>query len=598
MTARSAGEIAGGDFPPHVLREYSLLADGERGALVGPRGDIAWLCAPRWHDDAVFSTLVGGAGTYAVTPRQRFVWGGSYIPGSLVWRDRWTTKTGCLECHEALARPADQHRLVLLRRIIPVHEDAEVRVVLDLRAGFGSHRARRVHRDDAGRWTGRTGDLYFRWSGAARAHLDDSGVLTMDLTVPGEHHDLVLEVSDRSLPDPVDAGALWQETLHDWEMRVPALAATIAPRDARHAVAVMHGLTSADGGMVAAATLGLPERAEQGRSYDYRYAWVRDQCYAGVAAATAGVDALLDSAVRFVTARLLEDGPRLRPAYLVDGGRVPDQRRLGLSGYPGGRDVVGNHANRQWQLDSVGEVLQLLAAAAERDRLDDDGRRAVQLAVEVVADRWEEPDAGIWELADEWWTHSRLACVAGLRRVAGASDGPLVGRAAGLADRLLAETSRRCLRRDGAWQRAANLPEVDAALVLPPVRGALPADDPRTRTTLAAVERELAEEHYAYRYAHGAQPLGDAEGAFAVCGFFMALAKHHQGAHVAAYRWFERNRAACGPPGLFSEEFDVQQRQLRGNLPQAFVHALLLECTATLHESPALDAAERPATVR
>ena len=46
---------------------------------------------------------------------------------------------------------------------------------------------------------------------------------------------------------------------------------------------------------------------------------------------------------------------------------------------------------------------------------------------------------------------------------------------------------------------------------------------------------------------------------------------------MAALRWFERNRAACGPPGLFSEEYDVAQRQLRGNLPQAFVHALLLE---------------------
>ena len=58
----------------------------------------------------------------------------------------------------------------------------------------------------------------------------------------------------------------------------------------------------------------------------------------------------------------------------------------------------------------------------------------------------------------------------------------------------------------------------------------------------------------------------------------MALAYGQQGDHVSAARWFERNRAACGPPGLCSEEFDVRQRQLRGNLPQAFVHALLLEC--------------------
>ena len=55
-------------YPPHALRDYALIADGERGALVGPRGDIVWMCAPRWDSDAVFSSLIGGEGMYAVTP--------------------------------------------------------------------------------------------------------------------------------------------------------------------------------------------------------------------------------------------------------------------------------------------------------------------------------------------------------------------------------------------------------------------------------------------------------------------------------------------------------------------------------------------------
>ena len=63
-------------MPPHVLREYALLADGERGVLVGPRGELAWMCFPRWDSDAIFSTLIGGAGDYAVTPAARFGWGG------------------------------------------------------------------------------------------------------------------------------------------------------------------------------------------------------------------------------------------------------------------------------------------------------------------------------------------------------------------------------------------------------------------------------------------------------------------------------------------------------------------------------------------
>src|SRR5947208_14682396 len=96
------------ESPPHVLREYALLADGERGVLVGPRGDFAWMCFPRWHSDAVFSSLVGGRGTYAVAPEGRFVWGGYYEPGTLVWHSRWTVDSGAtVECQEALALPAD-----------------------------------------------------------------------------------------------------------------------------------------------------------------------------------------------------------------------------------------------------------------------------------------------------------------------------------------------------------------------------------------------------------------------------------------------------------------------------------------------------------
>ena len=93
---------------------------------------------------------------------------------------------------------------------------------------------------------------------------------------------------------------------------------------------------------------------------------------------------------------------------------------------------------------------------------------------------------------------------------------------------------------------------------------------------------DLVQDHYVYRFRHDRRPLGDAEGAFLLCGFVMALADHQQGHHVEAARWFERSRAACGPPGLYAEEFDVAQRQLRGNLPQAFVHALMLEAAATL----------------
>lgn len=337
--------------------------------------------------------------------------------------------------------------------------------------------------------------------------------------------------------------------------------------------------------MVAAATTSLPERAHTNQNYDYRYVWIRDQCYAGLAAAAVGATDLLDAAATFVTARLLDDGPHLKPAYTVSGGPVPDESTLDLPGYPGGNDKTGNWVNSQFQLDAFGDALQLLAAAARADRLPADGWRAIDLATAAVGARWTEADAGIWEVDNRNWTHSRLTCVAGLRAVARLSErvGGLTSDSV-LADTILADTARHGLDPTGYWRRSPELPGVDASLVLPAVRGALPADDPRTRETLAAVRDQLAVEQYVYRFRHDQRDLGDAEGAFLLCGFMMALAEHQQGNDWAAVRYFERNRSACGPAGLLSEEYDISQRQLRGNLPQAFVHALLLETAAILSD--------------
>jgi hypothetical protein len=572
---------------PHVLREYALIADGERGALVGPHGDVRWLCFPTWHSDAVFAQLIGGAGRYLVTPDETHVWGGHYEPGTLIWRSRWITVGGAVvECREALAMPASSGEAVILRRLTCLQGTARVSAALEVRSEYGRRPTAELRHLGGGRWAGRSGGVRWLWEGAVGARRAGGGELQARLTLrQGERHELTLTLSRRE-PRPADVAAAWRATEAAWRERVPDFARTCAPRDARLACAVLTGLTSASGAMVAAATTSLPERARTPRNYDYRYAWIRDQCYAGQALAAAAVHDLLDAQVGFVTDRLLADGPDLRPAYTVQGGQVPEERSLELPGYPGGDDVVGNRATDQFQLDAFGEALLLFAAAADRDRLDGDRWRGAEVAAQTIERRWTEPDAGVWELDAQAWTHSRLTCAAGLRALASrrAGGGP-TGRWSALADAIVARTASEALHPSGRWQRSDRDAGLDAALVIPAVRGALPGDDPRTRATLGAVTDELAVDGYVYRNRGAGMPLGSGEGAFLLCGFWLALACAQQGDLVSAVRWFERNRAACGSPGLYSEEFDVDQRQLRGNLPQAFCHALALECAARLADA-------------
>jgi GH15 family glucan-1,4-alpha-glucosidase len=263
-----------------------------------------------------------------------------------------------------------------------------------------------------------------------------------------------------------------------------------------------------------------------------------------------------------------------------------------VRGYPGGAAArTGNRVTGQFQLDAFGEVLQLLAAAARLGQAGPDTWRAARVAADAIGKRWAEPDAGVWELEPRRWAHSRLSCVAGLRAIAQAAgpgtgrnhggDGPEPGQWSDLADLILASVHD-SVHPSGRWQRAPGDPRADASLLLPVIRGAVPPDDPRARATIGEIAASLGDDGFIYRFRHDARPLDEAEGAFLLCGFWMALTALVAGDEVAAGRWFERNRAACGPAGIFTEEYDVHQHQLRGNLPQAFVHAALLESAVRL----------------
>jgi alpha,alpha-trehalase len=565
-----------------------LIADGERGALVSPSGDIVWMCMPSWDGDAVFCTLLGGEGTYAITPLGRCVWGGYYEVGSLIWRNRWTFSDGSiLECRDALAYPGEPQRAMLLRHLEVSKGKAKVRVTLDLCHAFGRERPKQVKRTDGGEWTASMKDLYMRWTGGSKADHGKGGLFMEVELSAGEQHDFLLELTtrrqdlDSAPPDPQEK---WSATSRSWELVLPSLDECVGRRDARHSYAVLRGLTNSRGGMVAAATTSLPERADSGRSYDYRYVWIRDQCWTGQAMSVVGPHDLLSDALRFVRERLLEDGSDLRPVYTPSGRKVRAERELKfLPGFPGGtKIVVGNRAGEQFQLDAFGEALLLFASAARQDVWDNETHRAAELAAQAIEHRWREKGAGVWETHPRHWTHSRLICAAGLRQMAQfIKPAQLAAHWMALAEAITAETAATAVHRTGYWQRAIEDDRLDAALLLTGLRGAVPPGDPRSLATFRAIDRHLVRDGYCYRFG-ATLPLHEGEGAFTVCGFWMSMMYLLLEDRINAARWFERTRAACGPPGLYAEEYDVVQRELRGNLPQAFVHGFMLECAARL----------------
>ncbi len=576
---------------PHELRDYALLADGQRGILADPDGDLAWMCFPTWSDPAVLATLLGSRGFYRIQPKGRYVPGGSYEDGTLIWRQRWVTDDGVVECRQALAYPGRPDRAVILRRVTALDSDARLCALLALAGDYGRRASEPWHFDTPGSaWETSVQGMYARWSGATDAapvEGADGPEIILDFHLGrGDTKDFVLELQRTPFraQDGPEADRLWRQTAMRWAESIPQCREIPAGRDVRQSFATLRGLTDTQGATVAAVTTALPERAEAGRNYDYRYGWIRDICYIGHAgAAVNGGDEVLDDAVRWVCARVLADGPCTTPAYKGDGSPVPEPVSLGLPGYPGGSDVVGNRVRNQFQLDLFGEVLLLLANAASQDHLDADGWEAAELAIRAIGERSDEKEHGIWEIGPDHWTHSRLICVAGLRAIADyAPMSRHVTKALSLADHLLSAADRSALHPSGRWQRAPGDARVDASLLLSEIRGAVAPEDPRSMATRRAVIDELCEDDYIYRYAEPGEPLGQNEGAFLICNFWMSLAYLGCGETTKAAQYFERTRASCSSSGLFSEEYDVAQRQLRGNLPQSFVHALLIETAAAI----------------
>ena len=258
---------------------------------------------------------------------------------------------------------------------------------------------------------------------------------------------------------------------------------------------------------------------------------------------------------------------------------MPDERHLDLPGYPGGADILGNRVGRQFQLDAFGESLLLFAAAARHDLLDTDDWRAAELAAARDRARWTEPDAGIWEIDDRRWTHCRLIVRGRAARHRRGHRRPRAADWLTLADRIVADTaatactppvagSARPTIRAGRRTAAAGAPR------------ALPADDPRTSapwTATCATDRRrlrlpLPARRPAARPGRRLVPL---------CGFLVALALHQQRRTIEAAAGSNAPAPPAGPRAV-QRGIRRPERQLRGNLPQAFVHALQLEAAVRI----------------
>lgn len=605
---RSGAEA--GEYPP--ISDYALIGDCHAVALVARDGSIDWCCMPRIDAGSCFGRLLdrerGGFCAVSVAdPDGEDAFARQYLDDTMVLRTVLTSQAGQAHLTDLLAiDPSDPRRSPqqLLRIVDGVRGTVELAIRVAPRFDYGAC-SPWLRRMGVQRVAVFGGDDGLDVQSDAPLELEgDHDVVARAVVRAEERVRLSIAYVDAStldyepLPElhPEEIDRRLERTVAFWrrwarEMRLDGPDAPGAKRSALVLKALSNART---GAIAAAATTSLPEARRGGRTWDYRYTWVRDSVFAARALGELDLDDEADAFRRFIQRTSAGHADELRIAYGVGGERrLVEMEVAELEGWNGiGPVRVGNRAGGQEQHDAYGELVNLTWRWHRRGHSpDDDLWRFVRALVDRAAERWREPDRGIWEwrAGSRHFTHSKAMCWSALAR--GIELAQECERTAPLGRwRAARDDVRRAVEREGydsergVFTQVFGGRELDAALLLLPVTGFLEWDDPRMVRTADAIRDGLADGRLLRRYTAG-DGLKGREGAFLACSFWLAECCARQGRVEEARAAFDAALSAGNDLGLFSEEYDVRRRQMMGNFPQALTHLAHIAAALALGEA-------------
>ncbi len=596
---RHDGPSNGHEVTPLRIEDYALIGDRGTAALVGRGGSIDWLCLPRFDSDAVFAALLGNAsnGCWRIAPAGEVRSSTrKYRGDTLVLETTHVTAGGTIRVTDFMHafRDPGPH---IVRIVDGVDGEVSVEMLLSARYGYG----------DLPPWTRRIG------GGCTMTAAGDALALRFDVALSIENHDpraafsvragerhtfeLSWYPSHHDVPAAIDANAALEATLRwwsDWSAQI-RMTTGYQPIVTRSLIILEALIYAPSGAGVAAVTTSLPEVIGGSKNWDYRYAWVRDSTFTISALLHAG---LVDEARAWrdwVLCALAGRPENMQIMYGIRGARRIDEYELpALAGYEGSRPVrIGNAAYEQFQLGIYGETMAAIYVAHEHGvEIDESAWAMISLLIEHVEAVWDQPDSGIWEsrAGPRHYTHSKVQAWRALDAAVRAIDtfgfrGPR-DRWRATADRIHAEVCAKAFDATrNTFVQSYGSDALDAALLMMPLVGFLPAGDPRMRGTTDALEASLMHDGFLYRTTadpETAAQHSEPEGAFLACNFWLVENYVMQGRDDEARVLFERVAGIANDVGMLAEEYAPKPARQVGNVPQTLSHASLVNAAYRL----------------
>jgi len=572
------------------LEDLGVIGNCQFSALVQNSGEIVWCCLPRFDSEPVCSTLLDkqDGGRFRISPANGEIGTQRYLPNTNILETTFQTTTGSFRVIDFAPRFLQFGRAFrptqLMRIVEPIEGTPRIEVVCEPRVGWSKERPLKLQGSHHVRYEGFASQLRLT------TDIPNSYLGGQPFTLTGRQH-LVLSWG-ASVEEPLEplCERFWNETVRYWQQWVKRcdIPPLFQQEVIRSALTLKLHCFEDTGAIIAAMTTSIPESAGSGRTWDYRYCWLRDSYYVLNAFGLLGQFEEREQFVQYlVNVAGGAPGLNLAPLYRVDGSQNLEESTLeNWPGYNGERPVrIGNAAALHSQNDIYGEMVLALTPIFLDERMSAERSPAAFRLIEGLTRRAISlagvPDAGIWEYRTEWnpQTFSSLMCWAAADRMAGIADRHEPARAAefhAAAERIHGEIIAQ------SWNPTKKSfvghyggEDLDASLLQMVRLRFLPARDPGLGSTIDAIQKDLSRGGWLQRYSLN-DGFGKPTVAFVMCTFWLIEALAAIGRRDEARAIFDRIHGAMSPLGLLSEDYEPEAPRMWGNFPQTYSHVGLI----------------------
>jgi GH15 family glucan-1,4-alpha-glucosidase len=572
------------------LEDLGLIGNCQFSALIHKSGEIVWCCLPRFDSEPVYSTLLDDqeGGRYLIGPAGGETGIQRYLPNTNILETTFQTSSGSFRVIDFAPRFLQFGRAFrptqLIRIVEPIEGTPRIAIVCDPKLGWSKARPNSVQGSHHVRFEGfasqlrLTTDIPLSYLGGQPFTLTGRQYLVLAWGAPVEEP--LTPLCERFLSETT---LYWQQWVKQCDIP-PYFQEEVI----RSALTLKLHCFEDTGAIIAAMTTSIPESPGSGRTWDYRYCWLRDSYYVLNALGLLGQSEEREKFLQYLlNVAGGAPGLNLAPLYRVDGSQKLEESILeNWPGYNGEQPVrIGNGAARHCQNDIYGEMVLALTPIFLDERLTAERSPVILQLIEGLARKAisvnGQPDAGIWEYRTEWkpQTFSSLMCWAAADRMARIMDRHAPENAAEFHS---AAKQIRAQIIDKSWNTSKESfvghfggEDLDASLLQMVRLHFLPSNDPMLRRTVDAIHKDLSMGGWLQRYKMN-DGFGKPSVAFVICTFWLIDALAATGRREEAAAMYSRIQGALSSLGLLSEDFDPVEPRMWGNFPQTYSHVGLI----------------------